>query len=181
MMPVPGYLGAIAAKRSCLPDGAVHDHNCAGRDHTRCSEARIGDCICAPHDDGLGHSLAPLQFGTPRSRARTNLVSRVTTGLYWRAPLRASRMRSAPLTGLSPEENAASHATIGGSGRFVYPAGLEEAVCILNRSSTAATWGERDLSSQRVPGKRQRIRTCVRRVVFTGDRRLPLIRQQQTR
>src|SRR6266850_763188 len=52
-------------KRSRLPDGAVHDHNCAGRDHTKCSEARIGDCICAPHDDGLGHSLTSLQFGTP--------------------------------------------------------------------------------------------------------------------
>src|SRR6266446_4149614 len=60
-----GIFGRDCGKRSRLPDGAVHDHNCAGRDHPRCSEARIGDCICAPHDDGLGHSLAPLQFGEP--------------------------------------------------------------------------------------------------------------------
>ena len=41
-----------------FPDGAVRNHNSAGLDHTRYSEARIGDYICAPHDDGLGHSLA---------------------------------------------------------------------------------------------------------------------------
>ena len=27
--------------------------------------ARIGDHVCAPHDDGLSHSFAPLQFDTP--------------------------------------------------------------------------------------------------------------------
>jgi hypothetical protein len=29
-------------------------------DHAGCIEARVGDCICAPHDDGL--SALPLPF-----------------------------------------------------------------------------------------------------------------------
>ena len=43
----------------------VPDAIASNADTLRCSEARIGDCVCAPHDDGLGHCLAPLQFGTP--------------------------------------------------------------------------------------------------------------------
>ena len=62
---IPGYLGAIAANGPRFFNRAVHDHNCAGRDHAGCSEARIGDHVCAPHDNGLSHSFAPLQFGTP--------------------------------------------------------------------------------------------------------------------
>jgi hypothetical protein len=50
--------GQPRGERSRFPDGAVRNHNSAGLDHTRYSEARIGDYICAPHDDGLGHSLA---------------------------------------------------------------------------------------------------------------------------
>jgi len=60
-----GILGCDCSKRSRFPNRAVHDHNCACRDHAGCSEARIGDHVCAPHDDGLSHSFAPLQFGTP--------------------------------------------------------------------------------------------------------------------
>src|SRR3984893_15299085 len=53
-----GIFGRDCGERSRFPDLAVRNHNSAGLDHTRCSEAWIGDYICAPHDDGLGHSLA---------------------------------------------------------------------------------------------------------------------------
>ena len=42
-----GIFGRDCGERSRFPDGAVRNHNSAGLDHTRCSEARIGDYICA--------------------------------------------------------------------------------------------------------------------------------------
>src|SRR5712671_3241616 len=98
-----GIFGRDCRERSGLPNGAVHDHNRTGRYHTRCSAARIGDCICAPHDDGLGHSLAPLQFGEPElpgpwediCTARLNgqqTKARYTISGLWRAlPARQAR------------------------------------------------------------------------------------------
>src|SRR5260370_3754490 len=77
-----GIFGRDCGERSRLPDGAVRNHNCAGLDHTRRSEARVSDYICAPHDDALGHRLAPLHFGsaadaTPEEHcsARQNLYT----------------------------------------------------------------------------------------------------------
>jgi len=73
-----GIFGRDCGERSRFPDGAVRNHNSAGLDHTRCS--RIGDYICAPHDDGLGHSLAhPCNSARPRSRARTSFLWRALT------------------------------------------------------------------------------------------------------
>jgi hypothetical protein len=42
-----GIFGRDCGERSRFPDGAVRNHNSVGLDHTRCSEARIGDYICA--------------------------------------------------------------------------------------------------------------------------------------
>src|SRR4029077_12355994 len=89
-----GIFGRDCGKRSRLPDGAVHDDNCAVWDHPRCSEAWIGDRICAPHDDGLGHRLAPLQFGTLAVASLDELSSccsiTLTLGVDWQAPSRAT-------------------------------------------------------------------------------------------
>jgi hypothetical protein len=63
-----------------LLDGDVDDYNRPGRDHARCSEARISDRICAAHDDGVGHDLAPLQISTPTGASPANLIA-VLTGL----------------------------------------------------------------------------------------------------
>jgi hypothetical protein len=55
-----GILGCNCRERARFLDGAVHYDNCAGRDHTGRSEARIGDCIRGARDYGPGHDLAPL-------------------------------------------------------------------------------------------------------------------------
>jgi hypothetical protein len=65
-----GIFGSDCVERARLPDDAVHDHNRAGRDHSGCSETRIGDCVCAPHDDCIGHNLGPFAIWARRKPER---------------------------------------------------------------------------------------------------------------
>src|SRR6516225_11890874 len=75
-----------------LLDDAVDDYNCPGRDHARCSEARIGDRICAAHDDGVGHDLAPLQISAPTGASPATVIADLSASLasQWHAALAAS-------------------------------------------------------------------------------------------
>jgi hypothetical protein len=61
-----GIFGSDCVERARLPDDAVHDHNRARRDHSGCSETRIGDCVCTPHDDCVGHNLGPFAIWARR-------------------------------------------------------------------------------------------------------------------
>src|ERR1700730_2317020 len=70
-----GIFGNDCVERARLPDDAVHDHNRAGRDHSGCSETRIGECVCARMMIVSVITLDPSQFGAPQARAGLKTTS----------------------------------------------------------------------------------------------------------